>query len=279
MREKLLEFKVDKEIVLSEFLKEQLSKKFYRRLKYLEAKIFVNNIPYERYLKVKENDIIKIIYEEKSKEEKWPLYNKPLNIYYEDKYYLVCYKEPNLLTIPTKACPISLYQQLIAYLGEDSHISFLNRLDRETAGLVLVAKDTYSANLLNPVKTNVKRKYLALVEGELLGSGTINKKIKRSEDSNNRIIADDGKEAITHYEVMWHNKNKSLVRLELETGRTHQIRVHLASIGHPIIGDGLYGQKAEIMCLESYYLGFKSFYDNIYHEFKSEGVIWQKQEN
>ena len=74
-------------------------------------------------------------------------------------------------------------------------------------------------------------------------------------------------------------KNKSLVRLELETGRTHQIRVHLASIGHPIIGDGLYGQKAEIMCLESYYLGFKSFYDNIYHEFKSEGVIWQKQEN
>ena len=279
MREKLLEFKVDKEIVLSEFLKEQLSKKFYRRLKYLEAKIFVNNIPYERYLKVKENDIIKIIYEEKRKKEKWPLYNKPLNIYYEDKYYLVCYKEPNLLTIPTKACPISLYQQLIAYLGEDSHISFLNRLDRETAGLVLVAKDTYSANLLNPVKTNVKRKYLALVEGELLGSGTINKKIKRSEDSNKRIIADDGKEAITHYEVVWHNKNKSLVRLELETGRTHQIRVHLASIGHPIIGDGLYGQKAEIMCLESYYLGFKSFYDNIYHEFKSEGVIWQKQEN
>lgn len=262
MEKKIIEFKSIISAPLSEVLKLKFSKKFYRRLKFLNALIFVNGDALARYQKVNKGDTIKIEYIENANSN-WEPIKSDLDIYYEDSHYLICYKEANLLTIPTKACPISLYQQLLYYLKDESHISFINRLDRETQGLVLVAKDTYSANLLVPIKDNVKRKYLALVCGNLTGEGIINKKIKRSLDSNKRIIAEDGKEAITYFKVLKNIGDKSLVELELATGRTHQIRVHLASIGHPIYGDLLYSNTInDIMCLESYYLEFKNPYNN-----------------
>ena len=141
MKRNELNFIVDKDLVLSEFLKTKLTKKFYKHLKFIKANVLVNGIITKWYLKVKEGDKIKIIYEEKEKDD-WPLYDKKLNIIYEDEHYLVCYKEHNILTIPTKSEPISLFQQIKAYLGNDSHISFLNRLDKETSGLLLVAKES-----------------------------------------------------------------------------------------------------------------------------------------
>lgn len=274
MRTNILEFIVDSELPLSEFLKTKLTKKFYRRLKYINAIVLVDGQEQRWYLPVKVNSVVKIIYDDAELSDWAPDYT-PIKIYYEDSHYIVCYKEANLLTIPTKGEPFSLYQRLLAHLSSDAHISFLNRLDRETQGLLLVAKDTYSSNLLQPIKQKIKRKYLALVEGQIVGSGTISKKIARSEDSNRRIISPNGKDAITHYRSIWYNEEKSLLELELETGRTHQIRVHLASLGHPIIGDSLYGSGKEIMCLESHYLSFVNPYTNKLIECESEGPIWK----
>lgn len=275
MKRNELNFIVDKDLVLSEFLKTKLTKKFYKHLKFIKANVLVNGIITKWYLKVKEGDKIKIIYEEKEKDD-WPLYDKKLNIIYEDEHYLVCYKEHNILTIPTKSEPISLFQQIKAYLGNDSHISFLNRLDKETSGLLLVAKDTYSANLLNPVKDNIKRKYYALVEGYLCGEGVIDKPILKSSNSNIRLIDLNGKEAITYYKSLSSNNDYSLVELILKTGRTHQIRVHLKSIGHPIIGDRLYGCPQDIMRLQSYYLEYICPYTNEKRVFITEVEAWNE---
>lgn len=278
MKERKIEFYSQNDNILSEELKLNFSKKFYRHLKSINALVYVNGEIKERYIKIKKGDKIEIIYQE-SMEIAWPELDLPLKICYEDEHYLICYKEANMLTIPTKACPISLYQQILFHLKDTKHISFLNRLDKETQGLVLIAKDTYSANLLTPVKENIKRKYLALVKGNLSNSGTINKRIERSGEGNKRIISESGKVAITHYKTIWSTETKSLVELELETGRTHQIRVHLASIGHPIIGDMLYGDVLNnIMCLESYYLEFLNPYKKEKIIIKESLAKWKEKE-
>lgn len=263
MRKNEIKFKVEKEDVLSEILKEKLSKKFYRFLKSSNATILVDNEHIAWFNRVKINSEIKIIFEIKTKEVKWPKVDKNPRIVYENDNYLIVDKEPDLLTIPTKANPNSLYQQLVNYLGEqDIHI--LNRLDKETSGLVVVAKNRYAASLLEPTHMHMVRKYLCLVEGQVLNDGTIINHIKKCEDSNKRIVSDKGQIAISHYKVLEIYEDKTLLEFVLETGRTHQIRVHTSNMGHPIIGDTFYGGKAnDRLCLTSYDV---SFYDSFINE-------------
>ena len=182
-----------------------------------------------------------------------------MNILYEDNHYLIVYKEPNLLTIPTKINPKSLYQEILYYLNstnQELNVSILNRLDKETRGIVMVAKDTISASKMQPTHKKMERRYLALCHGIFdLKCGRIENKIRRSDDSNLRIISDDGQVAITNYKVIKEYDNYSLVEFILETGRTHQIRLHTSSINHPILGDKLYGIDDNIddLKLLSYY--------------------------
>ncbi len=275
MKTKIIEIKVLNDDILGEYLKKELNRKFYRKVKRL-GQVYINGYDASYYQKVYKDDIIKIEYLEDNIIN-WDIYDKALDIYYEDDNYLVCYKEDNLLTIPTKAEPISLYQQILAYLKDSNHVSFLNRLDKETSGLILVAKDTYSANLLNPVKDNITRKYLALVSGKLFGEGIINKPIIKDINSNKRLIDESGKEAITHYKSIKVLDDSTIVELLLETGRTHQIRVHLSSIGHPIVGDTLYGGKEDTrMFLESYYLSFKNPYTKDVVTIKENKILWNE---
>lgn len=117
----------------------------------------------------------------------------------------------------------------------------INRLDKNTSGIVIFAKCEY---IQEKMKKYAKI-YLAIVNGFLNGSFTINKPIARkSESIIERCIDENGDNAITHIEVIKNSKDFSLVKCTLETGRTHQIRVHLASIGHPILGDSLYGKES-----------------------------------
>ena len=269
-----INFIVSEETKLSLFLKSKLSRKFYRNLKGSKALIYVNNEIIPSYALVKPQDEVKIIYE-KTAESNWDFVDIPLDIIYEDEHYLVINKKEGILTIPTKAEPISVYQQILTHLKDKSaQISILNRLDKETSGLMLVAKDRYSAHLLEPVKEHIKRKYLALAQGEIKTSGIIDASIMRSNDSNLRIISPNGKRAVTHYTPICYNQGMTKVLLELETGRTHQIRLHLQSIGHPIVGDLLYGNiKASRMYLASVYLSYTDPYTKELKEFKLEEVF------
>lgn len=115
----------------------------------------------------------------------------------------------------------------------------VSRLDRDTSGLCIAAKDAHSAKLL---QGHMPKVYYAAVHGEIDESGTINAPIAREQESIIlRCVRDDGQEAITHYKRLSFNGKYSLAEITLETGRTHQIRVHFAHIGHPLAGDDMYG--------------------------------------
>lgn len=115
----------------------------------------------------------------------------------------------------------------------------VNRLDRDTSGLCIVAKNSFSAAAL---QGNVRKIYYAAVSGFIEGKGTIDAPIAREKDSIiKRIVRDDGQRAVTHYEAIESDEKYSLLKINLETGRTHQIRVHFSYIGHPLAGDDLYG--------------------------------------
>ena len=123
----------------------------------------------------------------------------------------------------------------------------LNRLDRGTSGLMAAAKNAHACQLLQKqLHTDAfLREYLAVVEGRMEGEGAIDAPIAKADEASVRRVIDPvrGKRAVTHYRVEIPGDKASLVRLRLETGRTHQIRVHLASLGHPIVGDFLYGHE------------------------------------
>lgn len=256
MKENELEFKVEKKDILSEILKKRFSKRFYRFLKSSNANVMVNGEAVKWYKIVDEESIVKVIFVTPEKEILWPKANKLPKIMLETDHYLIVNKEPNLLTIPTKGNPESLYQQIVAYLG-NQNIHILNRLDKETSGLVLVAKDRYAASLLEPTHKHIIRKYLCKVEGKVVDSGTISNYIDKEENSNRRYVSSSGKLAISHYKVLSYSDEESLLEFVLDTGRTHQIRVHTKHMGHPIIGDKLYGGKENpVLCLTSYSISF-----------------------
>ena len=149
--------------------------------------------------------------------------------------------------------------------GEDVKIRFVNRLDMNTSGLVIVAKNPYAQFVLSSdmKEDKVEKMYIAVVKGVVKEDrGTINAPIYRpTEDSVKRIVHVDGQPSITHYEVVERLNDATVLKLRLETGRTHQIRVHLNHIGHGIIGDELYGYVDENLinrqALHAYSLKFK----------------------
>lgn len=256
MKENEVKFSVEKEDILSEILKRKFSKRMYRYLKHSKARVLVDGNSIKWYQKVSRGAAIQIFYESKEKEVVWPVAVNLPRIMYESEHYLIVNKEADLLTIPTQANPNSLYQQLVAYLGNQS-IHILNRLDKETSGLVVVAKDPYAASLLEPTHKFITRKYLCLVDGRVSADGSIQNYITKEENSNKRYVSNEGKLAISHYHVIDSNEEESLLEFVLDTGRTHQIRVHTSHMGHPIIGDRMYGGKEHNkLCLTSYYVGF-----------------------
>lgn len=175
--------------------------------------------------------------------------NIPLDIVYEDEDILVVDKPANMPVHPSiNNYTNTLANGVVYYYGEEK-ITFrpVNRLDRDTTGLVLIAKNRYSADILSrQMKDGTFRKeYVALVEGILQSKeGEISAPVKReSESVIRRCVSPDGKYAVTRYRVIDEGNGKSLVRIRLLTGRTHQIRVHFSHIGHPLCYDYLYGTE------------------------------------
>lgn len=176
-----------------------------------------------------------------------------LNIIYEDDDLIVIDKRAGIATVPSVNHPSgTVADGMLAYYEKNNipyTIHIVTRLDRDTSGLVLIAKHSYSHSLLaaSQQASNVKRKYKAIIEGHLdQREGTINAPIGRKEGSIiERAVLDTGKRSVTHYKVISKFRHHSLIEVDLETGRTHQIRVHFSHIGHPLAGDNLYGGSAE----------------------------------
>lgn len=178
-----------------------------------------------------------------------------LNIIFEDDWLLVVNKpsgiaiHPSVLHYSDSLCNgIKFYFDKI---GLKKKIRPVNRLDLNTSGLVVFAKCEYIQEcLINQMKNNqFKKEYLAICNGFFdKKSGTINLPIARKENSIiERCISENGQTAITHYEVLKEFDNYSLVKCSLETGRTHQIRIHMSAIGHPLLGDSLYGSISDLI--------------------------------
>lgn len=201
---------------------------------------------------IKEGDILKVrIYEDIDNKGDVIPSDTPIDIVYEDEDLIVLNKPGNMAAHPSYAhYRDSLSNALAGYFkrtGQDHVIRTIGRLDRETSGLLIFAKNRHAAAVLSNQKDHMSRRkeYLALVSGVLeKPKGTINAPIGQQEGVRMiRKVTKDGKEAITHYMIEKQYEDYALVRLHLDTGRTHQIRVHMAYIGHPLLGDNLYGKE------------------------------------
>lgn len=178
-----------------------------------------------------------------------PIYRE-LDILYQDQYVLIVNK-PNGMIIHGDN-EVTLDKVVAGYLqniGCDPVPRHLYRLDKDTTGCMLYALDPLTLSKLSNDLENKKltKTYLALVSGQINEkNGIINSKIATDRHINGKmVISKNGKTAITNYDVLKNNGKNSLLRVKIETGRTHQIRVHLSSIGHSIIGDEIYGKKSD----------------------------------
>lgn len=254
-------------MTIKEILKGELhlSDRLIARLKNNKAILYKGeNIFVDRYLKA--GDELILVMEEEGENEILPQ-PVPLDIVYEDEVLLVVNKCAGIVVHPSSLHPDwTLANGVIHHFhqqGLDIKFRAVHRIDRETSGLLVLAKNQYVHHQLSVQleARTIERKYLAIAEGVIeVESGTVNASIGRAEGSIiERRVDPNGQHAVTHFKVMKRLEDRTLIELQLETGRTHQIRVHMKHIGHPLIGDSLYGHEHPIMkrqALHAYILGF-----------------------
>lgn len=210
----------------------------------------VNNNSATLFSRIKSGDVLEVhVY----KEEEQNIIPQKMNldIIYEDQDIIIVNKPKGMVVHPTKNYNEgTLANGLLYHFKENKEkciVRLVSRLDMDTSGLIIVAKNAFSHMALarDMNSENFKKTYLAIVHGNLSSkSGVINKPISKSDDGSlKRVIGEKGQASITHFKVIERFNEGDLVQLTLETGRTHQIRVHLSSLGNPIFGDALYGKE------------------------------------
>lgn len=230
--------------------------------------LYLNGVKAHRKDRVKTGDIITIFLEDEE-DETIKQSEIPLEIIYEDLDLILINKQPDMVVHPTKNHPYGTISNALSYYFQQNNINkkarFANRLDRDTSGILVIAKNSFAHQQMSKqfIEDTVEKGYIALVDGLVeKEEDTIDLPIEREEEGSiKRIVRPDGKQSITKYKVLERYKNTSLLKIKLETGRTHQIRVHLKHIGHPIIGDSLYNSKSnfiERQALHSHRLKFET---------------------
>ena len=230
--------------------------------------IMLNGITTAGWITPNPGDIISInLPDEKSD---FPKENIPINPVFEDNDLLIINKQPGIIVHPTKGHPLhTIANGLVKYMEDNNQqfkIRFINRLDMDTSGLLVIAKNSHAQDdFTKQMKYNsIEKRYKALVKGIVEEDQfTINLPIGRPDPQRveRGVMVDGGYPSITHVKVLKrYDKGYSLVELLLETGRTHQIRVHMSHIGHPVVGDHLYGGEnpwlIERQALHAYSLSF-----------------------
>ncbi len=218
-----------------------------------ENRVLINNVPVKANYKVKTGETITLIEKEPEVLDLIPE-NIPLEIIYEDQDVAVINKPQGLVVHPSPGHPNgTLVNALLYHMKDLSAINdvirpgIVHRIDKDTSGLLMIAKNDQShLSLAKQLKDKTsQRKYLAIVHGTFEHEkGTISAPIGRSKVNRKmQSVTKDGRDAVTHFKVLETFQNYSLLELQLETGRTHQIRVHMQYIHHPVAGDPLYGPK------------------------------------
>ncbi|MEW8956801.1 RluA family pseudouridine synthase, partial [Clostridium sp.] len=249
-----------------------------------EEKVIVNEKVVKSNYKLKEEDNV-ILTIEDPRELTIEPENIPLDIIYEDKDVAVINKPSGMVVHPASGVYNgTLVNALLNHCDDLSGINgvirpgIVHRIDKDTSGILVIAKNDYAHNKLGEQfkEHSIKREYYALVEGRLKNEeGTIDTIIGRHPSDRIKFsVTKIGKRAITHYKVIEIFNNATLVRCNLETGRTHQIRVHMSHIGHPLMGDPVYGYKKQRFktkgqLLHAKTLGFNHPTKNIFMEFES----------
>ena len=237
-------------------------------LKQVQDSVLVNDKPRYMNERLADGDLLTIHIRENESSEKIEPVSLPLDILYEDEDLLVINKPAGMPIHPSINNYGNTLANALAYYFESQNKPFIfrctNRLDRDTSGVTIIAKNQLSSGILSTMVMNhdVSREYLAIVKGtDLPDYGTIDAPIGRMPGSiiERRIDFEHGEHAVTHYRVLERKNGHSLVSLKLETGRTHQIRIHMKYLGYPLIGDYLYNPDMEHIkrqALHSYRMTF-----------------------
>ncbi|MDC2830018.1 RluA family pseudouridine synthase [Limosilactobacillus mucosae] len=235
-----------------------------------DGHVTVNSQVVKTKYKLKAGDVVKIIPEVPQTIDLEPE-DIPLDIVYEDDDVIVVNKPAGMVVHPAPGHPghtlvnALLYHSPLSTINGEFRPGIVHRIDKDTSGLLMVAKNDLAHRSLAAqlkAKTN-QREYVALVHGVIKeDQGTIDAPLGRSKkDRKKQAVVMDGRHAVTHFEVVKRYRHYTLVKCRLETGRTHQIRVHMAYIGHPLAGDPLYGPRKTLagpgQYLHAGLLGFK----------------------
>ena len=246
----------------------------------------VNGTQQNKKYKIKNNDIISFTVPDPV-EYTVEAEDIPLNIIYEDDDLLVVNKEKGMVVHPAPGNYSGTLVNALMYHCKDSlsgingvlRPGIVHRIDKNTSGLLIVAKDDFAhSSLAQQIKEHsFKREYHAVVYGNIKEKGSVNAPIGRNKKDRKKMCVtyENSKNAVTHYEVIDNYYEFTHIKCILETGRTHQIRVHMASIGHPVAGDDVYGPKKVItklngQCLHAKVIGFIHPRSGEYMEFNSE---------
>ena len=258
----------DNGVTISDYLKKQgFSHAVTVQLKKIPESILLNGKWEYMSTRLNGGDCLSIHFEETEGSENIVAADLPLSICYEDEDILVVNKPADMPIHPSMNNYDNTLANAVCHYYQTQGIPYtfrcVNRLDRDTTGLTILAKHLISSAILNSEVSvrGISREYLAIVKGFTEDEGTVNAPIGRKEGSTieRQIDVLHGETAITHYKRLAYQDGLSLISLKLETGRTHQIRVNMKSIGHPLIGDFLYNPdftKINRQALHSYRLRF-----------------------
>ena len=246
----------DAGLLVKEILRSRigLSSRLMKKLKPLEG-ISVNGERTSVRRRVEPGDVVAVSYPDE--ESYFEPQDIPLDVVYEDDDLLVVNKQAGLIVHPTHNFQDGTLANALTFRmeqrGDKYKLRFVNRLDMNTSGLLIVAKNAYCQDFLSKemAENRVDKRYIAIVHGITDPEGTIDLPIKKDPDHKaRRMVSPDGYPSVTHYKTLETFDIKdsgrisgySMVELKLDTGRTHQIRVHMTHIGHPLVGDELYAQ-------------------------------------
>lgn len=249
------------EILRSNF---NFSARFKTKIKFQNL-LDLNGVQAKGFMKPEVGDLISIRLPKETSD--FPAEDIPIDVLYEDDDLLIINKQPGIIVHPTKGHPYhTIANGLMKYMqdtGQEFKVRFANRIDMDTSGIVICAKN---ANCQDSISNQMKgqdvvKKYVAIVHGRVEDDCVINLPVGRPDEvSIRRCVMEEGKDATTIVKVLEAFDDYSLLELTIMTGRTHQIRVHLSHIGHPIIGDALYEGEApgliERQALHAYHIEF-----------------------